>query len=293
MKVAVIGSGISGASAAAGLVGHAAVTLFEADHRLGGHSHTVDVTLPDHNGQPVTHGVDTGFLVFNPRTYPRLVALFGKLQVPVADADMSFSVQAPGWTSGEALEWSGHDLSTVFAQRSNLLRPRFWGMLSDIVRFNRLCTGLAMNGDAETNLRPLGEFLDEHRFGPVFRDGYLLPMLGCIWSCPTDQMLQFPVATMVRFCHNHGLLQVNNRPQWKTVAGGSREYVKRLLAPVTDIRQGCPVRQVVRSGSSVEVVTDQGTERFDHVVIASHSDETMAMLANPTPTERSVLGAIR
>jgi predicted NAD/FAD-binding protein len=293
MKVAVIGSGISGASAAAGLVGHAAVTLFEADHRLGGHSHTVDVTLPDHNGQPVTHGVDTGFLVFNPRTYPRLVALFGKLQVPVADADMSFSVQAPGWTSGEALEWSGHDLSTVFAQRSNLLRPRFWGMLSDIVRFNRLCTGLAMNGDAETNLRPLGEFLDEHRFGPVFRDGYLLPMLGCIWSCPTDQMLQFPVATMVRFCHNHGLLQVNNRPQWKTVAGGSREYVKRLLAPVTDIRQGCPVRQVVRSGSSVEVVTDQGTERFDHVVMASHSDETMAMLANPTPTERSVLGAIR
>jgi predicted NAD/FAD-binding protein len=121
----------------------------------------------------------------------------------------------------------------------------------------------------------------------------MLPMLGCIWSCPTDQMLQFPVATMVRFCHNHGLLQVNNRPQWKTVAGGSREYVKRLLAPVADIRQGCPVRQVVRSGSSVEVVTDQGTERFDHVVMASHSDETMAMLANPTPTERSVLGAIR
>jgi predicted NAD/FAD-binding protein len=232
MKVAVVGSGISGASAAAALAGHAQVTLFEADHRLGGHSHTVDVTLPAADGTPVTHGVDTGFLVFNPRTYPRLVALFNQLDVPVADADMSFSVQAPGWSGGEPLEWSGHDLSTVFAQRSNLLRPRFWGMLSDIVRFNRLCTGLATTGQSDRLMQPLGEFLDEHRFGSVFRDGYLLPMLGCIWSCPTDQMLLFPVATMVRFCHNHGLLQVNDRPQWRTVAGGSREYVKRLLAPL-------------------------------------------------------------
>ncbi|MBY0464566.1 MAG: FAD-dependent oxidoreductase [Burkholderiales bacterium] len=293
MKVAVIGSGISGNSAAADLASHAHVTLYETDTRLGGHSHTVDVTLPAADGTPVTHGVDTGFLVFNPRTYPRLVALFNQLSVPVANADMSFSVQAPGWAGGEALEWSGADLSTVFAQRSNLLRPRFWGMLSDIVRFNRLCTGLAQSGEADANLQPLGEFLDQHRFGPVFRDGYLLPMLGCIWSCPTDQMLQFPVATMVRFCHNHGLLQVNDRPQWKTVAGGSREYVKRLLAPVTDVRLGCPVRKVVRKGATVDVVTDQGTETFDHVVMASHSDQTLAMLANPSPTERAVLGAIR
>lgn len=293
MKIAVVGSGISGASAAAALTGSANVTLFEADTRLGGHSHTVDVTLPAADGSPVTHGVDTGFLVFNPRTYPRLVALFNQLNVPVANADMSFSVQAPGWSGGEALEWSGADLSTVFAQRSNLLRPRFWGMLSDIVRFNRLCTGLALSGEADANLQPLGDFLDQHRFGPVFRDGYLLPMLGCIWSCPTDQMLQFPVATMVRFCHNHGLLQVNDRPQWRTVAGGSREYVKRLLAPVTDVRLGCPVRRVIRQGSTADVVTDQGTETFDHVVMASHSDQTLAMLSNPSPTERAVLGAIR
>ena len=293
MKVAVIGSGISGASAAALLAPHARVTLFEADTRLGGHSHTVDVSLPGFGGDRVTHGVDTGFLVFNPRTYPRLVSLFDQLQVPVADADMSFSVQAPGWSGGEALEWSGHDLSTVFAQRSNLLRPRFWGMLVDILRFNRLCTALATSGQADATLQPLGEFLDQHRFGRVFRDGYLLPMLGCIWSCPTDQMLQFPVATMVRFCHNHGLLQVNDRPQWKTVAGGSREYVRRLLAPVTDVRLGTPVRQVRRVAEGVQVATDRYTDTFDQVVMASHSDQTLAMLAEPTHAEREVLGAIR
>ncbi|GAB4089023.1 NAD(P)/FAD-dependent oxidoreductase [Hydrogenophaga soli] len=293
MKVAVIGSGISGASAAALLAPHAQVTLFEADTRLGGHSHTVDVSLPGVGGERVTHGVDTGFLVFNPRTYPRLVSLFNQLNVPVADADMSFSVQAPGWSGGEALEWSGHDLSTVFAQRSNLLRPRFWGMLVDILRFNRLCTALATSGQADATLQPLGEFLDQHRFGRVFRDGYLLPMLGCIWSCPTDQMLQFPVATMVRFCHNHGLLQVNDRPQWKTVAGGSREYVRRLLALVTDVRLGTPVRQVRRVAEGVQVATDRYTDTFDQVVMASHSDQTLAMLAEPTHAEREVLGAIR
>ncbi len=293
MKVAVIGSGIAGASAAAALAQHAHVTLFEADNRLGGHSHTVDVTLPGPGGMPVTHGVDTGFLVYNPRTYPRLVKLFEQLHVPVADADMSFSVQAPGWAGREALEWSGHDLSTVFAQRSNLLRPRFWGMLVDILRFNRLCTELAHSGDADTCLQPLGHFLDEHRFGRVFRDGYLLPMLGCIWSCPTDQMLQFPVATMVRFCHNHGLLQVSDRPQWKTVAGGSREYVRRLLAPVSDIRLGTPVRHVARVPGGVTLTTDQGSEPFDHVVLAAHSDQALAMLSQPTVAERAVLGAIR
>jgi len=293
MKVAVIGSGIAGASAAAALANHAQVTLFEADHRLGGHSHTVDVTLPGADGKPVTHGVDTGFLVYNPRTYPRLVQLFADLDVPVANADMSFSVQAPGWAGTEALEWSGHDVSTVFAQRSNLLRPRFWGMLVDILRFNRLCTAMAHTAGADAHLQPLGEFLDEHRFGTTFRNGYLLPMLGCIWSCPTDQMLQFPVATMVRFCHNHGLLQVADRPQWKTVAGGSREYVRRLLAGVDDIRLGTPVQQVRRAPQGVDIATRFGTHTFDHVIMASHSDQTLAMLAQPTTLEQTVLGAIR
>jgi predicted NAD/FAD-binding protein len=293
VKIAVIGSGIAGASAAAALVQQAQVTLFEADRRLGGHSHTVDVTLPGWDGQPVTHGVDTGFLVYNPRTYPRLVQLFDALEVPVANADMSFSVQAPGWAGTQALEWSGHDLSTVFAQRSNLLRPRFWGMLVDILRFNRLCTAMAQSGEADTLLQPLGDFLHQHRFGAPFRNGYLLPMLGCIWSCPTDQMLQFPVATMVRFCHNHGLLQVNDRPQWKTVAGGSRNYVRRLLAPVEDIRLGTPVRQVRRMHLGALVCTDHGSEHFDQVVLATHSDQSLALLSDPTPTERAVLGAIR
>jgi len=297
MRVAVIGSGIAGASAAAALAPHLAVTLFEADARLGGHSHTVDVCLPDANGVPVSHGVDTGFLVFNPRTYPRLVTLFEQLGVAVADSDMSFSVQAPGWSGAAPLEWSGHDLSTVFAQRSNLLRPRFWGMLVDILRFNRLCTALAQQETADTLLQPLGDFLAQHRFGSTFRNAYLLPMLGCIWSCPTDQMLAFPVATMIRFCHNHGLLQVNDRPQWKTVVGGSRNYVHRLLAPVKDIRLHTPVRAVRRlaagTGPGVQVLTDQGTETFDHVVMASHSDQTLAMLAGPSDLERQLLGAIR
>ena len=292
MKVAVVGSGISGLAAAHRLREHAHVTLFEANDYFGGHTHTVDITLPTPQGM-TTWGVDTGFLVFNERTYPRLIALLAELDVATAPSDMSFSVQVPGARGQEALEWSGNNLATVFAQKRNLASPRFLGMLADLLRFNRLCTRLAVQGRDSEMTEPLAAFLERHRFGQAFRDWYFLPMLGCIWSCPTDQMLQFPVATMIRFCHNHGLLQVNDRPQWYTVVGGARHYVDKIIAALPDTRLRTPVRQIERDAAGVTLHTDRGSERFDHVVLATHSDQSLAMLQRPSPAESGVLGAIR
>lgn len=283
-RVAVIGSGISGLAVAHALAGQARVSLFEAGDYFGGHTHTVDLTLDG-----TTHGVDTGFLVLNERTYPGLLRLFAELRVEIAKSDMSFSVQVPD----TGLEWSGSNLDTVFAQRANLLRPRFWRMLADLLRFNRLATALAASGAAEALDQPIGDFLAAHRFGPEFRDWYFLPMIGCIWSCPVDQMLRFPVATMLRFCHNHGLLQVADRPQWYTVRGGAREYVRKMLAAVPDARLRTPVRRVERGDASVGIATDAGVEQFDAVVLACHSDQALALLADPAPAEARVLGAIR
>ena len=285
-RVAVIGSGISGLSVAHALADQAEVTLFEADSYFGGHTHTVDITL---DGQ--THGVDTGFLVFNERTYPKLIELFGELQVPTALSDMSFSVQVPDI----GLEWSGSDLNTVFAQRRNLLRPAFWRMLRDVTRFNRLATALAERDIETERQQAIGDFLAQHRFSVEFRDWYFLPMIGCIWSCPTDQMLRFPIATMIRFCHNHGLIQVTRRPRWFTVQGGARHYVEKLLQNIPDARLNTPVRSVRRlqASAQVSVATDHGTELFDEVVLACHSDQSLALLADATPAEREVLGAIR
>ncbi len=292
MRVAIIGSGVAGLGAARLLRGRAQVTLFEAGSYFGGHAHTVDVTLPGAHG-PVTHGVDTGFLVFNERTYPQLLKLFADLGVEQARSDMSFSVQVPGVHAGGPLEWSGTSLASVFAQRANLARPRFWGMLSDLLRFNRLCTRLAERPLDGALMQPLGDFLQAHRFGDAFRDWYLLPMLGCIWSCPTDQMLRFPVATMVRFCHNHGLIQITDRPQWWTVAGGSRHYVDKIVQGIADQRLNCPVRRIERDASGVRVHTDGRAEHFDRVVLATHPDQALALLAQPSPQERALLGAIR
>ena len=298
-RVAIVGSGIAGLAAAHTLQGLAELTLFEAGDYFGGHTHTVDLTLPDASGHPVRFGVDTGFLVLNERTYPNLLALFERLGVAVAPSDMSFSVQAPGaGPGGAALEWSGCDLSTVFAQRANLTNPRFLRMLVDVVRFNRLVTRLARRGDdlgADSPLlEPLGDFLHRHRFSAAFRDWYFLPMMGCIWSCPTDQMLRFPVATMVRFCHNHGLAQITNRPQWFTVAGGARQYVDKIVAGIPDRRLNSPVRQVRRDAQGVRVVTEGRVERFDAIVMACHSDQALTILGDAaTADEREALGAVR
>jgi predicted NAD/FAD-binding protein len=292
MKIAIVGSGIAGLAAAHRLKNHADLTLFEAGDYFGGHTHTVDITVDTPQGA-MTHGIDTGFLVFNERTYPQLIALLAELQVDTAKSDMSFSVQIPGQLGAAPLEWSGSSLNTVFAQRSNLVNPKFWGMLRDLLRFNRLATELAQRGvDAELR-QPLADFLHQEKFSTEFRDWYLLPMLGCIWSCPTDQMLQFPVATMIRFCHNHGLLQISNRPQWWTVPGGARHYVDKIVTHITDKRLNSPVQRLVRDASGVSITTHGQTERFDKVVLACHSDQSLALLADATAQERDTLGRIR
>lgn len=289
LKIAVVGSGISGLAAAHALQGSANITLFEAGSYFGGHTHTVDITLPTAKGA-VTHGIDTGFLVFNERTYPHLIQLFADLGVKTAKSDMSFSVQVP--QKNGALEWSGSNLSTVFAQRSNLLNPRFWRMLRDLMRFNQLATSIAKSGIDAQLMQPLEEFLQVNKFSNEFRDWYLLPMLGCIWSCPTSQMLKFPVATMVRFCHNHGLLQVNDRPQWWTVAGGAKHYVEKIIANIADKRLNTPVHSIARDSRGAHIVTSAGTERFDKVIIATHSDQALKMLQQPSHNENHALSAI-
>ncbi|MGF6350385.1 NAD(P)/FAD-dependent oxidoreductase [Variovorax sp. W2I14] len=295
LRVAVIGAGISGLAAAHTLHDSARVTLFEASDYFGGHAHTATIELPRSSADttPVPHGVDTGFLVYNDRTYPNLIRLFAELGVETALSEMSFSVQATR-DNGGRLEWSGNNLATVFAQRRNLADPRFLGMLADLLRFNRLTTRIAQAGTEGELAQPLGDFLDAHRFGAAFRDWYFLPMMGCIWSCSTAQMLAFPVATMIRFCHNHGLIQIANRPQWRTVRGGSRHYVEKIVAGLEDKRLRTPVRHVTRTDDGgVLVATDVGTERFDHAILATHSDQSLAMLGDASPAEAAVLGAIR
>ena len=289
LKIAIVGSGIAGLAAAHALKGSENITLFEAGSYFGGHTHTVDITLPTSKGA-VTHGIDTGFLVFNERTYPHLIQLFADLGVETAKSDMSFSVQVP--KKNGVLEWSGSSLGTVFAQHSNLFNPRFWRMLRDLIRFNKLATQIAESGAEMQLMQPLEEFLQTNRFSTEFRDWYLLPMLGCIWSCPTSQMLQFPVATMVRFCHNHGLLQVNNRPQWWTVAGGAKHYVEKIIADIADKRLNTAVHSIARDSQGVHIVTPAGTERFDKVIIATHSDQALAMLQLPSHVEKRALSAI-
>ena len=290
-RIAIVGSGISGLAAAHALQGKANITLFEAADYFGGHTHTVDVTLPGAQGL-ITHGVDTGFLVFNERTYPNLIQLFVDLGVETAKSDMSFSVQVPR-RGGQQLEWSGSSLSSVFAQRKNMVSPRFLRMLRDILRFNRITTRIANTNAEAAMLQPLGDFLTAQNFSNEFRDWYFLPMMGCIWSCPTDQMLQFPVATMIRFCYNHGLIQITDRPQWWTVKGGAKHYVEKIISGIADKRLNTPVRRIMREAAGVHVTTDAGTEWFDKVVLATHSDQSLAILSSPSAAEQRALSAIR
>jgi uncharacterized protein len=286
MKVAVIGAGISGLACAYRLARDDAgieATLFEANGYFGGHTNTVDVTL---DGE--THGVDTGFLVFNQRTYPNFVALLDELDIPSTATDMSFSVAL----TDRKLEWAGRNLNTVFSQRRNLLRPAFLRMLADILRFNHTATALATTGHDCLLAEPVGRFLQREKFSAAFRDGYLLPMIGAIWSCSTARMLAFPIGTLIRFCHNHGLLQVNHRPPWRTVAGGAREYVRRMLPSINDARAGEPVLSVSRTKAGVKIESGRGVESFDHVVLACHSDQALALLTDASPDEHAMLAAI-
>jgi predicted NAD/FAD-binding protein len=290
MRVAIVGSGISGLGCANALLAErrhgVQVTLFEAAPRLGGHTNTVDVRLDG-----IEYPVDTGFLVFNERTYPNLIRLLADLGVPTSKSDMSFAVSVPAARGGGRIEWAGTNLAGVFAQRRNLASPRFLGMLADILRFNRQATQIARHG-GDDGEQTLGEFLDRHRYGENFRRWYLLPMAAAIWSCPMRTMLGYPLATFIRFCHNHGLLQVNDRPQWFTVAGGARQYVQKIAARLPDLRLDTPVLEIARNEAAgkVNVRTARGTEAFDQVVLACHSDQSAAMLTDADAAERLLLG---
>jgi len=282
-RIAVVGAGISGLAAAWLLSRSHDVTLFEAGDYLGGHTHTVDLTL-----EGMTHPVDTGFLVFNEKTYPNLIAMFSLLGVESVETEMTFSVSL----EQPALEWAGSNLATVFGQKRNLVRPAFWRMLADILRFNRESTAwLQRHPDDSRSLR---DYLDEGNYSPAFAHWYLLPMAAAIWSCPTGQMLDMPLATLVRFCQNHGLLQVFDRPAWRTVKGGGREYVRRITALLDDVRPACPVSAVVREADGLYVAHAHGRERFDQVVMACHSDQARAILGDTASlNQRKVLEAIR
>ncbi len=283
-RIAVVGSGIAGLASALLLSRSERVTLYEADGRLGGHSNTVEIEV---EGRRLA--VDTGFLVFNRRTYPELCALFAMLGVEAVESEMSFSVSL----AEPELEWAGSDLGTLFAQSRNLLRPAFLGMLRDILRFNTAATRAAAGTEAVPDMA-LGDYLDRHRYGAAFRHWYLLPMAAAIWSCPTRTMLDYPFATFARFCHNHGLLQIFDRPQWMTVRGGAREYVRRIAAQLDDVRTATPVLGVERGADGVRLHTRGGGELYDEVVFACHSDQALRILGEAASAEeRAILGAVR
>lgn len=274
LDIAIVGSGISGLSAAWLLSKRHRVTVFEADSRIGGHSHTVDV-----DGT----AVDTGFIVYNERTYPNLTALFDHLGVATKPSQMSFSVSL----DAGRLEYAG-SLAGLFAQASNVASPRFWSMLKDLARFyHRAPRDLPGIGSTS-----LGDYLDGIGCGPAFRDDHLYPMAAAIWSTPVHKIPDYPAAAFIRFCENHGLLKFMRRPIWRTVEGGSREYVAKIVQPFADrIRTGCPVERIDRGSDGVTIASAAGVERFDHVVIAAHADQALRLLGDADPLERTVLGA--
>ncbi len=285
MRIGIIGSGIAGMTAAHLLQRHHDVHLFEADTRPGGHANTVEVDLP---GGPVR--ADTGFLVYNERTYPRFTRLLAELGVATEPSDMSFSLTDPRC----GLEWRGTSLSTVFAQRRNALRPAFVAMLADVARFNHLARGMLRDPGAEHG--SLADLLSRHRWSRGFLDWYLIPLGSAIWSADPRTFTQIPAGTFAEFFSRHGLLGPGDQPAWRTVTGGSARYVGALLAPLARARRlhlGTAVAKVRRTREGAELLTEHGPASFDHVVIATHSDQALALLGDPSPRERAVLGAIR
>lgn len=280
-RIAIVGTGISGLGIAYLLHHDYAITVYEKNATLGGHSRTLEVS-----NASGTIPVDTGFIVFNDRTYPHLNAMFKHLGVPIAKSDMSLGLSL----NKGRFEWGCQGLNAVFAQRSNAFKPRFWGMIRDILRFNKIALP-HVEAHPDTTL---GEMLNHLKMGDDFRNRFLLPTAGAIWSCAPEQILEFPAHTFVTFFHNHGLLSLNDQPQWNTVGGGSREYVARLSAPFVDrIRLHAPVTRITRHESHVDIITADGvSNQYDGVVIASHSDQALSMLSDANETEYEVLSAI-
>ncbi len=284
MKIAVIGSGIAGLTAAWRLAPDHEVTIFEAAGYVGGHTSTVDVEWA---GQP--YAVDTGFIVFNDWTYPNFIALLDELQVEWQHSDMSFSLAC----ERTGLEYNGTSLNSLFAQRRNLVNPSFLRMLADILRFNREAKAWAEFTPAEKSDLSLGQFLAAGHYSRQFTDRYVLPMGQAIWSASKSAILEFPARFFIDFFQKHGFLNIDNRPVWRTVRGGSREYVRRMLATLrAEVRLSTPVTAVVRQPHQVLIRTAQGdTEHFDTVFIACHADQALRMLDDPTAAEKTVLGS--
>ena len=284
LKIAIVGTGISGLSAAWLLSQRHDVTVYERADRVGGHSNTI---LASVGGRTIP--VDNGFIVFNRRTYPNLTALFERLGVPTQVAEMSFGVSL----DGGALEYSGSGLSGLLGQKRNLLRPRFWSMVADLIRFYRQAPRDAgLINDPSVSL---GDYLAKGRYGAAFRDDHLLPMASAIWSAPPAEMLSYPAAAFIRFHDNHGLLQLRERPSWESIIGGSRTYVERLTSSFADrIKLDTAVHGVRRADNCVIIADSKGhSERYDHVVLASHADQALECLADPSSGERDLLGAFR
>jgi predicted NAD/FAD-binding protein len=280
LRIAVVGSGVAALSSAWLLSQRHRVTLYEKADRLGGHSNTVIA-----GGSAGEVAVDTGFICFNDATYPNLIALFDHLEVGARETDMSFAVSL----DGGRFEYAAPGL---FAQRRNVLRPRFWSMLGEILRFYREAPG-HLAGLTDPHLT-LGDYLQREGFSEAFRDDHLLPMAAAVWSSPAHTLLDYPAEAFIRFCGNHGLLKLTGRPRWRTVDGGSRRYVERLARAIDDVRLGRGVTRVRRTDQGVVVHDSQGgLERFDHVVIGAHADQALAMLDAPTARETQLLGAFR
>jgi predicted NAD/FAD-binding protein len=283
VKIAIIGSGIAGNVVAHHLHPDHDIHVFEAGDHIGGHSHTHDIEI---DGQSLA--VDTGFIVYNDRTYPNFSAMLQALHVPTQESSMGFSVRC----ESTGLEYNGNTINSLFAQRRNLFRPRFWRMIREILRFNREAPQLLEQAHDGADIA-LGDYLRAQCYSREFIDWYILPMGAAIWSTDLDRMLGFPARFFIRFFHNHGMLSVNQRPVWRTVSGGSREYVRRLTAPFAQrVRLRTPVRGLRRHDTHVELRTDGGTERFDQVFVACHSDQALALLEDASPLESAVLSAI-
>ncbi|WP_434361506.1 NAD(P)/FAD-dependent oxidoreductase [Parasalinivibrio latis] len=282
MKIAIIGSGISGLTSAHYLNKQHDITLFEANDYIGGHTATIDVETP--SGK---YAVDTGFIVYNDRTYPNFIRLLGDLGIEGQPTEMSFSVR----NDDNGLEYNGHSVTSLFAQKRNVVNVRFYRFISEILRFNRLGRELAENPNTHALEKTLGDFLTENSFSHYFSDNYILPMGAAIWSSTLADMRRFPLAFFLKFFLNHGLLDIKNRPQWYVIPGGSREYVRKLIPAFEDkIRLSTPVKSVYRTESGIRLETASGGENFDQVIFACHSDQALKMLGDATEDETDVLG---